>query len=698
MSERWPGGLISKTPVTPGGPAPTSTAPGIWTLDQMNYWIARGLWPSASADPYWSYVSYLLSTTATNAQTNNTFLDSSTNNFTITRNGTPTQGSVTPYGTLWSNYFNGSSYLTSATATAQGSGDFTVEGWFYITNASSGPVLFDQRPTSTNGAYPCVYITTSATLNYYTNSADQIVGATTISLNTWHHFAVARSGSSTKLFLDGVQQGSTYTDTNTYLMGASRPAIAASGYNTALNNLTGYVSNIRFVNGTALYISAFTPPSAPLTAVSGTSLLTCQNNRLIDSSSNAFAITATGSPQVTAFSPFVLAPPGYTTTAYGGSGYFNGSGDYLTSATNTALGSGDFTVEGWFNMPSIGSTRIMYDCRPTGTGGAYPVIYVDLNGYLSLYANSVDLIKSTNVVPLNAWHHFALCRASGSTRLFLDGVQQGSTYSDANNYLMGTSRPAIGTDGATLGTNNFTGYLSNIRSVVGTALYTATFTPPTAPLTAITNTSLLLNFTNAGIYDASMNNDAVTVGSTQVSTTQAKYGTTSAKFNGTTDGLLCSATTPAALINGNFTWECWAYFSALTGNPCLINVGSTDNDRTLLYFDATNGIRYVVARGGADQVSIQQGATTGWSTNTWYHIALVRNGNNYAIYRDGTSVASGTSTYAQSILTSGFSFGYSSSSGTKLYFNGYLDDIRITNGYARYTTSFTPPTAALPVY
>jgi len=47
MSQQWPGGLIRKTPPTPTGPYQDGTAPGVWTLDQMNYWLKQGLWPIA---------------------------------------------------------------------------------------------------------------------------------------------------------------------------------------------------------------------------------------------------------------------------------------------------------------------------------------------------------------------------------------------------------------------------------------------------------------------------------------------------------------------------------------------------------------------------------------------------------------------------------------------------------------------------
>ena len=100
--------------------------------------------PPASTDPQFNYVTMLLHGDGTNGAQNNTFVDSSTNNFTITRNGTPTQGIFSPYGTLWSNFFNGSSdwvrfSYSSSLIPASGT-DFTAECWVYLTGATAASV------------------------------------------------------------------------------------------------------------------------------------------------------------------------------------------------------------------------------------------------------------------------------------------------------------------------------------------------------------------------------------------------------------------------------------------------------------------------------------------------------------------------------------------------------------------------------
>jgi hypothetical protein len=113
----------------------------------MQAMVAAGV--VSNNDPYFNLTTLLLNTTATNGAQNNTFIDSSTNNYTITRNGNTTQGTYTPFSQAagyWSNYFDGtaSTYLSfpSNTAFAWGTGAYTVEGWIYQTARSTNETLF----------------------------------------------------------------------------------------------------------------------------------------------------------------------------------------------------------------------------------------------------------------------------------------------------------------------------------------------------------------------------------------------------------------------------------------------------------------------------------------------------------------------------------------------------------------------------
>ena len=353
MSMRYPGGFIASTPVTAAYPS------GVWTQAQAIPYQAQNVW---TRDRYWPYTTLLLQGNGTNGAQNNTFLDSSTNNFTITRNGNTTQGSFTPYEQdgYWSNAsFSGSNYLTynPGSSAAFGTGDFTVEAWVFATDAlASGdnPYICDTRGGGGAWSLSWNYNGTSNPWQLAWANSSVLQSSTSMNINTWNHCAYVRSGTTGTLYLNGVSIA-TWTDNYNYSASVTSITIARRHtLNTGTQYLPGYLSNFRIVKGTAVYTSAFTPPTTPLTAITNTVLLTCQSNRFVDNSSSAYTITVNGSPSVQAFQPF----PGATTysgTVLGGSGYFDGSGDYLQAGTNSnlALGSGNFTIEGWHYCTDI---------------------------------------------------------------------------------------------------------------------------------------------------------------------------------------------------------------------------------------------------------------------------------------------------------------------------------------------------------
>jgi len=140
-----------------------------------------------------------------------------------------------------------------------GTGDFTIDFWFRI-NSGTLHYLYDGRPNGSNGLRPTLYYNSG--LKYLTNAVDRITGST-LSTGVWYHIALARSGTDTKLFIDGTQTGSTYTDSNNYVGGTDRPIIGASGNPTGGGPLNGWLDEYRVSKGIARWTSNFTPPTGP---------------------------------------------------------------------------------------------------------------------------------------------------------------------------------------------------------------------------------------------------------------------------------------------------------------------------------------------------------------------------------------------------------------------------------------------------
>lgn len=162
----------------------------------------------------------------------------------------------------------------------------------------------------------------------------------------------------------------------------------------------------------------------------------------------------------------------------------DGVGDYVTSAAVDRFlpRTGDFTLECWVRPTSLAAnsgSRCIFDMRPNATNGFYPTVYAS-GLALRYFTNSADRITTANLIPTTgAFVHIAYCRAGGVGRLFMDGVQQGSNYTDANDYI--ANRIRIGGRG-TDGVENFAGHVDEFRLSLK-AHYTADFTPPAAPFT-----------------------------------------------------------------------------------------------------------------------------------------------------------------------------------------------------------------------
>jgi hypothetical protein len=156
---------------------------------------------------------------------------------------------------------------------------------------------------------------------------------------------------------------------------------------------------------------------------------------------------------------------------------FDGTGDYLitnSQVTPIGFGSGDFTIEFWLYLNSTG-TQVIFDGRRTGAADVAPMIYY-LSG-LKYYTAGNDRITG-GTLSTGQWYHIAVCRSGTSTKMFIDGTQTGSTYTDTNSYVQQSQRPTIGAEGVTIGNSPLNAYIDDLR-ISKYARYTTTFTPPT---------------------------------------------------------------------------------------------------------------------------------------------------------------------------------------------------------------------------
>jgi hypothetical protein len=212
------------------------------------------------------------------------------------------------------------------------------------------------------------------------------------------------------------------------------------------------------------------------------------------------------------------------------------------------------------------------------------------------------------------------------------------------------------------------------------------------------NVSLLLHGdgTNGSttITDSSPTPKTVSAfGNAQISTAQSKFGGSSIAFDGTGDYVEAPSLADFAMHAGNFTLEAWVRPTSTSSDTAIISlrqnaIGGSPLSGCVLGIIAT---KLAFSNG----TSWRSGGTS-LALNTWSHVACTRNSGTMNIWLNGVA--------DRAAFTENGNFGdvarpasigrFTGFDGQ--YYNGYIDDLRITKGVARYTANFTPPTAAFP--
>lgn len=502
---------------------------------------------------------------------------------------------------------------TGTRATFTFTGDFTVEGWYYTTSVSGAHSLFTLG-TETTGRYTWQLNGAAINSNLYgSGSVAYTTSGAALSINTWYHIAVVRSGSTVTLYVNGTADATTDTQVGTIGNGVLRIGADGSGATRHVGN----ISNVR-TTSTAVYTGNFTSPTKPLTPVS------------------------------------------YTYT--GGSAAFSGAQlQALTIPANAAftLGTNNFTVEYWLNQyyrgpydSPFGFTSALHSFYwPIGTAQNFP--YMSGTGSWSITGGTLP--------PLNTWNHYALVRNGTTMSYYLNGVLVGTA--TANFYLDAATSPiVIGAQSNATGVNVLFGNITNFRWVNGLAVYTSNFTPPTAPLTAISASAT-----------------AITGGSISFTTRGAT-------------GVATYATLSPAITFGTSSWtiEAFVYFN---DNGVQNIIGTSAAPGMMFYFAGQTGCTVQNAYGQAISWSYN------YALNTWYHVAASYDGAYVNVWVNGNQLATGRLAWANGSFATGNQIASNSWSGASAYgSNMLINNLRVVVGsvvYATASTTITVPTAQL---
>lgn len=556
MSDRYKGAILS-------GTAPTVTlqsAGGEYTLSQQMQYQGQGVWPTAAQNPITQSLRFRASASA---------------------------------------------YLSRTPASATNRKTWTWSAWVKRGTQTEQMMFGCGVGGSDDATYTYISFGGTNADQLYVNGYTQTWRKTTQlfrDFSAWYHIVVAvdttqaTADNRIKMYVNGSQVTSFATannpSQNSDLSVNRNAAHSISSRNPygADSYVDGYMGEINFIDGVQL-----TPSSFGTTDVNGIWQ----------------PIPYTGSYGTNGFYlPFRVN----NTSTYVGA--FNGSNQYLNFTGNSSLqlSTGNFTIEAWVYGPTQAAYAGITGSSTVTSGWTFRL---NNTGNLVL-TNGTTTYTSSATVAINTWAHVAVTRNGTSLYFFINGNLAGTaTSSDSIDLTSGTFQIARGfsVDGTS---GYFSGSISNLRIVKGTAVYTANFTPSTTPLTAISGTSLL-TLQNATIVDNSTNAFTITNNNTvttSVSTAIFAQPTLTSDYSGNNNGWFANniSLTPGSTYDAMLDSPSNA--SSTIANYCTLNpLDCYDNPPT-----QGNLARIGVGHGGSPFSTCR--GTFGVSSGKWYFEAL----------------------------------------------------------------------------
>jgi hypothetical protein len=563
------------------------------------------------------------------------FTDSSIYSKTIANSGSVvTSGTAKQFGTasMYTPGTAGNYYLsTTATNLMFGTSDFTIEFWMNPVVLTTQRLMGNLPLGSFNsGAWAMGFNTAnSGKFHIDINNFGGLKMTTAQTVGSWYHIALVRSGTSWYLYQNGVREATAISSASFDNGGAARPVyIGWSGYSTSLaaEYFNGYLDEIRFTTGKALYTTATFPVPA-----------------------NAFT---------------VINNPPYSVSFPGSVGAYMNLG--TSSPAIFSLQTSNIFVEAWINLNNLlGSVNMIIQ---NGIGGGQNWgFWVNNTGVLTgfiwgLVGGVATVIQSTTSgITAGAWYHvaFSFDSIAKSTRIYINGGNPVTVTNETVTPTYNTSLPIW--MGNFNNSNYFNGYIRDLRVVRGGVVPTASFTPGAAPFSYASPT-----------YVANMGTTVFTLlGQFITYNPSGKYGSAISVLTGS---LTYSTSLVSNPTTTGFTVSSWINSQSSINLNSLLYIGGTlavqvfGNNLLVQYNDTgqnpagTNGI----------QIYTGQPLTVG----TWYHVSVVIGTSRViTVYLNGTQFGSQPTIVSPVSLAGSIVFCYSYNG----YGSGLFDDLRIYN-------------------
>lgn len=708
-----------------------------------------------AGDPHWSQVVLALHMDGANAST--AFTDLKGHVVTPTGSAISTAQSKFGGASLYYDGVAAGNLTVTTSPDLALSNDFTIELWakpatdcptcYLISNATSfGANVWILEPTHpTNPGKWCFFMMGIAV------TGGPLISTSNSLTDTWTHVAVTRQGNVFRMFVNGVLE-SIYTSVSALTANTTENLYLNGG----VGRYKGYVDDLRITKGVARYTANFTPPalafpSAPVmiagTVKNSANAFAPRAVRVHRKSDGALSGAMTSHSTTGAFSvPALDASPHYalvhdsdadpywpnvvlathfdtdsvidpymssvvlglhmeganastafqdvtgkTVTAVGNaqistaqakfgnsSALFGGAGDYLTLANSADFDflAGDICFDFWVRPNSIGAAQQIYDSRVVGTARVGIAVQITAAGKVEFYASDsdtvayeVDVIGATTLV-INTWYHVACVRYGSDWRIYLNGVSD--AFSTAS-FTVGTTAGVkyIGVAVGLVNAANF--YLDDFRITKGVARYTANFTPPTVPFSSfkdLTGKDLLVN------------------GVPTIDTGTRKYGGGALYCGGAAAFLTTSVPVITSIA---FTIEFWVRVATATEQAFFSQYSNGDGRLTLI-LNASGKLEFFI---GATAGNTLITAPATFPTAAFTHVAICRmSAGLITMFIGGVQVAQGANATALAATFNSIGAQVSTTNGVQRVSTSHIDDLRVTNGVARYQADFTPPERA----
>jgi len=597
-----------------------------------------------------------------------------------------------------------------------GSSNFTIDFWMNTTSGDFG------MPISRSGGSSWSHESWNFRLNNTANKITfmatptgasgwdiELISSTSVNDGEWHHVAAVRTGNVWNLHVDGILED---TDTQTFAINAPTCVLTVGatynlGTTSYASNYTGYLDEVRITPNRALWTTNFLPPVAAIDGLDDETVLLIHGDDDIDVSHSTHTISNTSVTVSSAQSK--LHPTSFL---------FNGTTSYLSVAdsSNWDFVTGDFTIETWFKRFSTGAIHpLFFRGEADSNGNPQIAIVIGRSNVATekiwVYdypgGGGVDL-QSTNTVSDTNWHHLAVVRSSGTVYIYIDGIVNGSasytTTQDLNKPLwIGRSRNSDNE------TKYFAGHMDEFRVTKGIARWTADFIPPVRaypnakkPQVVRDDTKLLLHMTGennaTATDDYSIDDRTVTFNANaKISTTQSKFGGSAAYFDGTGDYISLADSADWDFGSGLWTVELSLY-TASTAEDGIIQWGDSVGASSEGWKSRINSVANKFSFHVRDTGEALHTVTSATSINdsAWHDIAVVCDGTTIFLFVDGI-VEDTTAAVTIASPTDQVTIGalWDNNSAIANY-TGYLDEIRITKGIAKYSGNFAIATEAFP--